>query len=163
MVKQHELASPPGARKRRKRKGRGNGSGRGTYSGRGVKGQQARSGGKQRAGFEGGQLPLIKRLPTRRGFFSLFRKEYALVTLEQLERHGQPEQEVTPAWMAQVGLVRGADKKVKVLGNGELRKPLKVTAHRFSASAREKIVASGGTVEEIASPRAGRRGSGGSG
>lgn len=163
MVKQHQLAPPPGSRKRSKRYGRGDGSGRGSYSGRGTKGQKARSGSKQRAGWEGGQLPLIKRLPTRRGFNNPFRKEYALVTLEQLERHGQVDTEITPAWMAQAGLVRGTGKRVKVLGNGALGKPLRVTAHRFSTSAREKIVASGGTVQELEPPKAGRRSGGGSG
>ncbi len=149
-MRQHELRPPKGWKKNRRRKGRGDGSGRGTYSGRGIKGQNSRSGGGVRPGFEGGQLPLVKAMPAMRGFTNIFRKEYSVVNLDRLAALGSGE-EVTPAVMAENGLIRDLKSPVKVLGRGDLDGPLAVKAHRFSDSARQKIEAAGGSVEEIAS------------
>ena len=147
-MKQHDLAPPPGSKHRRKRVGRGDGSGRGNYSGRGMKGQNSRAGGGVRRDFEGGQLPLVKRLPHTRGFTNIFRVEYTVVNVEHLERFPEHAQ-VTPLELHQAGLVRHLRQPIKVLGNGELTKPLTVKAHKFSHSAQEKIVAAGGQVEEL--------------
>jgi large subunit ribosomal protein L15 len=149
-MRHHELSPPKGWKKNRRRKGRGDGSGRGTYSGRGLKGQNSRSGGGVRPGFEGGQLPLVKALPAMRGFTNIFRKEYNVVNVDHLARLGS-QAEVTPEIMAANGLIRDTKSPVKVLGRGELDEPLVVKAHRFSDSARRKIEAAGGSVEEIAS------------
>ena len=148
-MKQHELAPPPGAKHRRKRVGRGNASGHGTYSGRGLKGQKSRSGGGVRPSFEGGQLPLVKRMPHTRGFTNIFRTEYTVINVDRLERF-PANAEVTPQELYRTGLVRNLRHPIKVLGNGQLTKPLKVTAHRFSDTAREKIEGAGGAVEELA-------------
>ena len=139
---------PVHARKDRKRVGRGNGSGSGTYSGRGMKGQKARSGGGVRPGFEGGQNPLIKGLPMLRGFHNPFRVEYQVVNLARLNALPESVTEVNPADLARLRLVRHADKPVKVLGRGELGRAMSVTATKFSESARAKIEAAGGTVQE---------------
>ncbi|KKM98659.1 hypothetical protein LCGC14_1155610 [marine sediment metagenome] len=144
----HELRPPKGAKHARKRLGRGNASGRGTYSGRGLKGQKARSGRKPKLGFEGGQTKLIKRLPRRRGFTNIFRKEYSAVNLRDLERF-QAGTEVTPELLKQAGVLRTLRRPVKVLATGELTKALTVKAHRFSMTAKAKIEAAGGTVQEI--------------
>ncbi len=144
----HELRPPKGAKHARKRLGRGNASGRGTYSGRGLKGQKARSGRKPKLGFEGGQTKLIKRLPRRRGFTNIFRKEYSAVNLRDLERF-QAGTEVTPELLKQTGVLRTLRRPVKVLATGELTKALTVKAHRFSMTAKAKIEAAGGTVQEI--------------
>ncbi len=148
-MKLHELKPPKGAKKARKRVGRGNASGQGTYAGRGRKGQKARSGGAKAPYFEGGQLPLVRRLPHKRGFVNIWRVEYAPVNVDRLAAAFEPGAEVTPEAMAAAGLIKSPDLPVKVLGRGELDKPLKVTAHRFSASARAKIEAAGGTVHEL--------------
>lgn len=145
----HELRPPKGARHKRKRVGRGDGSGHGSHSGRGSKGQKSRSGGGPRLGFEGGQTPLIKRLPRRRGFTNIFRVEYAPVNLKQLERFEEGT-EVTPELLREVGIIKTLRQPVKVLGNGEITKALIVRAHRFSAVAKGKIEAAGGSVEEVA-------------
>jgi len=145
----HELRPPKGARHKRKRVGRGNASGHGTYSGRGSKGQKARSGVGIRLGFEGGQTPLIKRLPRRRGFTNIFRVEYAPVNLKQLERF-EAGTEVTPQLLREVGIIKSLRQPVKVLGDGEITKALIVRAHGFSAVAKEKIEAAGGSIEEVA-------------
>jgi large subunit ribosomal protein L15 len=129
--------------------GRGNASGHGTYSGRGSKGQKARSGVGIRLGFEGGQTPLIKRLPRRRGFTNIFRVEYAPVNVKQLERF-EAGTEVTPQLLREVGIIKSLRQPVKVLGDGEITKALIVRAHGFSAVAKEKIEAAGGSVEEVA-------------
>ncbi len=148
-MRQHELRPPPGSRKSSKRVGRGDGSGHGTYSGRGLKGQKSRSGGpKMRPGFEGGQLPLIKRLPQKRGFTNIFRKEYSIVNVGQLSIFA-PDTEVTPERLLSAGLVTSLRKPVKILGEGNLRHPLIIKATRFSATARRKIAALGGKVEEV--------------
>ncbi|MDP2948583.1 MAG: 50S ribosomal protein L15, partial [Chloroflexota bacterium] len=124
-------------------------SGHGTYSGRGSKGQKSRSGGGPRLGFEGGQTPLIKRLPYRRGFTNIFRVEYAAVNVKQLERF-EVGTAVTPQLLREAGIVKTARQPVKILGDGEISKALTVRAHKFSTTAREKIEAAGGSVEEVA-------------
>ena len=139
---------PAHRRKSRKRVGRGNGSGSGTYSGRGMKGQKARSGGGVRPGFEGGQNPLIKGLPMMRGFHNPFRVEYQVVNLDRLQALPEGVQEVTPSVLAELRLVRYSDKPLKVLGQGDLSRAFQVTATKFSGQARAKIEAAGGTVRE---------------
>jgi large subunit ribosomal protein L15 len=130
--------------------GRGNGSGHGTYSGRGCKGQKSRAGNaKWRPGFEGGQLPLIKRLPRKRGFTNIFRTEYRTVSLGSLNTFAAGS-EVTPEKLVAAGLLSSRRGPVKVLAGGEIDRPLTVKANRFSASARAKIEAAGGSVEEVA-------------
>jgi len=149
-MKLHDLRSPDGARKPSKRVGRGAGSGQGTYAGRGRKGQGARSGGVKGPYFEGGQLPLVRRLPHKRGFVNIFRQEYAEVNVDRLAETFDAGAEVTPDTLVAAGLLKNTRTPVKVLGRGELDKPLKISAHRFSASARAKIEAAGGSVEELA-------------
>ncbi len=144
----HELRPPKGSKHARKRIGRGNASGHGTYSGRGVKGQKSRSGRKPKLGFEGGQTRLIKRLPRRRGFTNIFRKEYSAVNLRDLERF-EAGTEVTPELLKQSRVVRSLRRPVKVLASGELTKALTVKAHKFSTAAKEKIEAAGGSALEI--------------
>lgn len=146
-MRQDQLGPPRGSTRRHRRVGRGDGSGRGTYSGRGIKGQKSRSGGAKGGVFEGGQLPIVHRLPFRRGFNNLFRVEYEVVNVGQLARFPAGSQ-VTPAELREAGLVR-RDLPVKVLGEGELPHPLTVRVHRFSKPAREKIAAAGGRAEEI--------------
>lgn len=147
-MRQNELAPPPGAKQERRRIGRGLGSGRGRTSGKGTKGQKARSGHKMRAGFEGGQLPLIKRLPEKRGFTNIFRIEYATLAVGRLNLF-EEDAEVTPERLVEEGLVKSLKKPIKVLGDGELRKPLAVKANKFTQTARRKIEAAGGKAEEI--------------
>ncbi len=147
-MKQHELAPPPGARRRRKRVGQGLGSGHGTYSGRGSKGQKARAGGNVRPAFEGGQLPLVQRLPQKRGFVNIFRTEYAIVNLSRLQAFEGDE--VTPEGLVAAGIIKNQKHPVKILGDGELDRPLVVKAHKFSETARRKIEAAGGRAEEVA-------------
>ncbi len=144
----HELRPPKGSKHARKRVGRGDASGHGTYSGRGVKGQKSRSGRKPKLGFEGGQTRLIKRLPRRRGFTNIFRKEYSAVNLRDLERF-EAGTEVTPELLKQSRVVRSLRRPVKVLASGELTKALTVKAHKFSTAAKEKIEAAGGSALEI--------------
>ncbi len=144
----HELRPPKGSKHARKRIGRGNASGRGTYSGRGVKGQKSRAGHKPLLGFEGGQTKLIKRLPRRRGFTNIFRKEYSAVNLRDLERF-ESGTEVTPELLKESRVLRTLRRPVKVLATGELTKALTVKAHKFSMTAKAKIEAAGGTVQEI--------------
>ena len=147
-MQQHHLRPPKGAKRHRKRIGRGDGSGNGSFAGKGMKGQKSRSGGGVRLGFEGGQLPLIKKLPKMRGFTNIFRKEYSIVNLRQLA--GFPaKSSVTPQALAENGVVKSAKDSIKVLGTGELDVPLEVAAHKFSRSAREKIEAAGGSVRLI--------------
>ena len=145
-----QVRAPKGARRPRKRIGRGNGS-HGTYSGRGMKGQKSRSGGGVRPSFEGGQQPLVKRLPTQRGFVNIFRVEYATVNVDELASRFSNEADVTPQTMREVRLVRGRNVPVKVLGRGEIDCALTVSAHRFSSEARRKIEAAGGIAVEIES------------
>ena len=144
----HTLQPAPGSRKPRKRVGRGPGSGHGQTSGRGDKGQKARSGPRLRPWFEGGQMPLTRRLP-KRGFTNVFRKTYALVNLRTLEQRFEAGSEVTPQVLLERGLIAALRDGVKVLGEGSLTKALTVQAHRFSRSAAEKIAAAGGTAVVI--------------
>ncbi|MGX1901988.1 LSU ribosomal protein L15P [Thermolongibacillus altinsuensis] len=146
-MKLHELKPAPGSRKERNRVGRGIGSGNGKTSGRGHKGQNARSGGGVRIGFEGGQTPLFRRLP-KRGFTNIHRKEYAIVNLEALNRF-EDGTEVTPELLLETGVISKLKAGVKVLGDGEITKKLTVKAHKFSASAKEAIEAVGGKTEVI--------------
>lgn len=139
----HELNPAPGSRRRRRRVGRGDGSGRGTYSGRGSKGQGQH--GKVAPLFEGGQLPLVKKLPYMRGFHNPFRTAYVGVNVGRLALFG-PDDEVTPEKLLERRLLRRTRDLVKILGGGEVSAPLKVSAHAFSKSAREKIEEAGGTV-----------------
>ena len=145
-MKLHEMKSMA-PRTARKRVGRGPGSGLGKTSGRGQKGQNARSGGGVRTGFEGGQTPLARRLP-KRGFTNINRKEYAVVNVEDLNRF-EDGTVVTPALLKEVGLVRKELNGVKILGNGELTKKLNVTAAKFSKSAVEAIEKAGGKAEVL--------------
>ena len=147
-MRQNELSPAPGSKKDRKRVGRGDGSGHGTYSGRGVKGQKSRSGYKMRPGFEGGQLPLIKRLPEKRGFTNIFRKEYSIVNTGGLTVFDSGS-EVTPEKLVAAGLVKSLRYPVKILASGDIDRPLTIKANKFSAAARAKIEAAGGKVEEI--------------
>ena len=142
----HDLRPAPGASRPRRRRGRGNASGHGTYSGRGIKGQKART--SIRPTFEGGQLPLVKRLPYMRGFNNKWRVEYVPVNLDRLAAFDE-DAEVTPAALIRAGVVAKPGQPVKILGQGDVGKPLRVTAHAFSKSAREKIEAAGGTATVI--------------
>ncbi|MFC9712661.1 50S ribosomal protein L15 [Paenibacillus sp. JNUCC31] len=146
-MKLHELSPSPGSRKERKRLGRGPSSGTGKTSGRGHKGQNARSGGGVRPGFEGGQNPLYRRLP-KRGFVNPTRKEYAVVNTEDLNSFAAGT-EVTPEFLMTNGVVKNAKSGIKILGNGEVTVKLTVKANKFSQSAVEKIEAAGGTTEVI--------------
>jgi large subunit ribosomal protein L15 len=147
-MKQHELQPAPGSNKKRTRSGRGISAGRGKTAGRGTKGQASRSGGTKGPYFEGGQLPLVRRLPMLGGFTNLWRVEYVPVNVERLNAFPAGS-EITPDVMVETGMIKSG-KLVKVLGEGKLDRALTVKAHKFSASAREKIVAAGGSVEEIA-------------
>jgi len=144
-----EIRKPAGATTKPKRLGRGKGSGYGGTSGRGSKGQKARSGSKKMpVWFEGGQMPIQRRLP-KRGFKSMFRKSYQIVNLEDINRVGKQLERLGPEEMAQLGLIRNTRKPVKVLGDGELEFALTVSAHAFSAKAREVIEAKGGRAEVL--------------
>lgn len=146
-MKLHELHPAKGSRKHRKRVGRGRSSGLGKTSGRGQKGQKARSGSGARPGFEGGQMPLIKRLP-KRGFNNPTRTEYAIVNVETLNRFEEGT-EVTPQLLLEKRIVRKEKDGIKILGSGELNVSLTIKAHKFSASAREAIESAGGKAEVI--------------
>ena len=147
-MKQNELRPPIDAKHKRKRVGRGNGSGHGTYSGRGCKGQKSRSGGGVRLGFEGGQLPLIKRLPGKGGFTNIFKTEYNVVDVSQLDVFPSGT-EVTPRELLQAGLIKSLLHPTKILGGGDIQYPLLVKANKFSATAERKIIAAGGKVEKV--------------
>ncbi|MFD2043158.1 50S ribosomal protein L15 [Ornithinibacillus salinisoli] len=146
-MKLHELKASEGTRKNRNRVGRGTSSGNGKTSGRGHKGQNARSGGGTRPGFEGGQMPLFQRLP-KRGFTNIHRKEFAIVNLDALNRF-EDGTEITPELLLEEGVVSNLKAGLKVLGNGSVEKKVTVKAHKFSASAKEAIEAAGGKVEVI--------------
>lgn len=147
-MKQHQLAPAPGAKKDRKRVGRGDGSGNGTYSGRGCKGQKSRSGYRMRPGFEGGQLPIIKRLPRLRGFTNIFKKEYSIVKLSMLDVF-EAGSEVTVEEILQAGIIKTKKLPVKILADGDISKAITVKADKFSAAAKAKIEAAGGKAEEV--------------
>lgn len=147
-MKLHDLRSPEGARTTSKRVGRGHGSGKGKTSGRGMNGQKARSGPGPYRTFEGGQNRLVKRLPFKRGFTNIWRVEYQVINLERLETW-PADVEVTPETLLQARFTRRKKLPVKILGEGELSRPLTIRAHKFSSSARQKIEAAGGTIEEL--------------
>ncbi|WP_394239238.1 50S ribosomal protein L15 [Niallia oryzisoli] len=146
-MKLHELKPAEGSRQERKRKGRGIGSGNGKTAGKGHKGQNARSGGGVRLGFEGGQTPLFRRLP-KRGFTNINRKEYAIVNLDTLNRFEEGT-EVTPELLIETGVVSNEKSGIKILAKGKLEKKLSVKAHKFSSAAKESIEAAGGNAEVI--------------
>lgn len=148
-MKLHDLRPNPGAKKKRKRVGRGISAGQGKTAGRGTKGQNARSGGGKGQYFEGGQLPLARRLPYKRGFTNIRKVYYAPVNLKQLAEFDFGDEVVTPDLMAAIGLIKKASDAVVVLGDGDLTSPVTVKAHRFSATAKEKIEAAGGTIEVL--------------
>jgi large subunit ribosomal protein L15 len=145
---QNELFPAPGSRKNKKRVGRGNGSGHGTFSGKGIKGQKSRSGVQIQRGFEGGQLPIIKRLPRKRGFHNLFRVAYSPVNLDQLNCF-EAGTEVTTEMLYQLGLVDSLTRPVKILAKGEIEVALTLKVNKYSEAAKAKIEAAGGKAEEI--------------
>ncbi len=143
----HELSPVPGSTKERKRKGRGHGSGNGKTAGRGHKGQNARSGGGVRPGFEGGQMPLYRRLP-KRGFTNVFANEYVEVRLDWLNKF-EDGSEITAEVLKEAGVIKKIKDGIVILGNGEITKKITVKAARFTQSAKEKIEAAGGKAEVI--------------
>ncbi len=148
-----DLQAPPGARKGKRRVGRGHGSGRMKTAGRGTKGQKARTGGSVPSWFEGGQLRLSRRLPFIKGFNNLFKRDYAIINVGQLQVF-EPSAQVNAETLVGSGILKRSAAKgfIKILGDGDLDRPLHVRAHAFSASARAKIEGTGGTVEEIVIP-----------
>ncbi|MCP4538578.1 MAG: 50S ribosomal protein L15 [Chloroflexi bacterium] len=157
-MKLHDLRPAEGSKKKRKRAGRGIAAGRGKTAGRGMKGQKARSGGSLPPYFEGGQLPLVRKLPFARGvgFRDPWRVRFTPVNLDRLDVFLEGS-EVTPETLVEAGIIKRADELVVILGSGELECPLTIKAHRFSASAREKIETAGGVVEELPWQRGGYR------
>ena len=147
-MRQDKLSPAPGSKKSRKRVGRGDGSGHGTYSGRGCKGQKSRAGYKMRPGFEGGQLPLIKRLPRKRGFTNIFKTVYSVINIDQLNVFDSGS-EVTPERLVAAGVVKSLRHPIKVLAEGDINHPLLIKANKFSAAAKAKIEAAGGKTEEV--------------
>ncbi len=145
----HQVAPPKGARKNRKRVGRGDAAGQGSTAGRGNKGQKSRSGGGPPVWFEGGQLPLIKGLPMKRGFHNRFKTYYSLIKIETLESFDEGER-ITPELLLEKGYLRNLNQPVKIVGDGEISKALTVVAAKFTQSAKQKIEAAKGTAEEIA-------------
>ncbi|MFQ6028930.1 MAG: 50S ribosomal protein L15 [Dehalococcoidia bacterium] len=145
---EHLISPSPGARKARKRIGRGDAAGQGSYAGRGMKGQKSRSGKSVMRGFEGGQLRMIKGLPMKRGFHNMFKTEYSLIKLDTLDAFEAGAQ-INPDLLRERGLLRGRKNPVKILGDGQVTKSVMVAAHKFTRSAREKIEAAGGTVQEL--------------
>jgi large subunit ribosomal protein L15 len=144
-MKLHELSPPNGSRKSRKRLGRGVGSGKGKTAGRGTKGQNSRSGGGVRPGFEGGQMPIHRRLP-KRGFTNIFKKKIAVINIHDLSRF-ESGSVVDEAALVRVGLVKGQRDGIKLLGQGEIKIPLTIKVNGASTGARDKIIAAGGKVE----------------
>jgi large subunit ribosomal protein L15 len=147
LIRLDTLSPAPGSRKSKKRVGRGDGSRKGSFSGRGCKGQKARSGFRMKPGFEGGQLPIIKRLPSQRGFTNIFKTQYDVVNVGQLNGF-EPGTEVDIIMLMTVGLVKTGQNLVKILGNGEIDRPLTVKADKFTPAAKAKIEAAGGKVIE---------------
>lgn len=148
-MKLHDLKPAAGSTRKRTRVGRGIAAGKGRYAGRGIKGAGARAGKGIPAYFEGGQLPLVRRLPFKRGFTNIFRIEYQEIHLSDLEELFEAGAVVTPAMMAEKGLIRKALQPVVILGNGEVSKALTVQAHRFTKTASDRIAAAGGKVEKL--------------
>ena len=147
-MKAHDLRAANGAKHRKKRVGRGKAAGQGKTAGRGTKGQGSRSGGGKAPYFEGGQLPLVRRLPNRRGFTNIRRVEYDPVNLERLNRFPAGS-EVDPELLVKAGIIKSTRRRVKILGRGEIGHSLVVKAHRFSASARRAIEEAGGTAVQL--------------
>lgn len=148
-MKLHDLRPNKGATKKRKRVGRGIAAGQGKTAGRGTKGTGARKGGGKNPYFEGGQLPFVRRLPFKRGFTNVFRIEYQEVNVDELEALFDRKAVITPDALEQAGLIRDANKPVKVLGRGDVKKAFTVYAHAYTKSAREKLGAAGGTLEDL--------------
>ena len=144
----HQVAHSKGARKNRKRVGRGDAAGQGSTAGRGNKGQKSRSGGGPPVWFEGGQLPLIKGLPMKRGFHNQFKTYYSLIKIETLENFDEGER-ITPELLLEKGYLRNLNQPVKIVGDGVLSKALTVVAAKFTQSAKQKIEAAKGKAEEI--------------
>jgi large subunit ribosomal protein L15 len=144
----NNLHPAKGSTHKKKRLGRGPGSGLGKTAGRGEKGQKSRSGYSSKIGFEGGQMPLHRRLP-KRGFTNIFKKQWIEVSLEALEKHFSADDDITPEVLHRRGIIKKAKHDIVVLGNGEVSKALKISAHRFTKSAREKIEKAGGAVTVI--------------
>jgi large subunit ribosomal protein L15 len=148
-MKLHDLRPDPGSVTKKTRVGRGISAGKGKTAGRGIKGQSARTGGGKGPYFEGGQLPLVRRLPFKRGFTNIFRIEYQEVNIEDLDANFDAGLTITPAMLVETRLIRDGEKPVVVLGRGDLSKTFTVQAHRFSKSAAEKIAAAGGSTEVL--------------
>ena len=146
-MKLHELRAAEGSTKAPKRKGRGTATGQGKTAGRGMNGQNSRSGGGVRLGFEGGQMPLYRRLP-KRGFTNIWGTEYTVINVDDLNRF-EAGTVVTPELLKEAGIVKKAKDGIKILGNGKLEKSVEVKAHKFSKTAIEKIEAAGGKAEVI--------------
>jgi large subunit ribosomal protein L15 len=147
-MQQNEIVPAPGSRKNRKRVGRGNGSGHGTTATRGLNGQKARSGVQIQRGFEGGQLPIIKRLPRKRGFYNHYRVAYSPVNVESLE-HFEPGTVIDCELLYKYGIVDSLTRPIKLLANGDIKVALTIKANKFSEAAKAKIEAAGGKVEQI--------------
>jgi len=146
-MKLHDLKPAPGSHRKTKRVGRGHGSGKGKTSGKGMMGQKARSGPNPYPHFEGGQNPLVRRMPYKRGFTNIFRVEYTVVNLDKLADWNGGE--INPQALVDAGVIKNLKQPVKVLGDGELSTALNVRVHKVSASARAKIEAAGGSVQLI--------------
>lgn len=151
-MKLHDLKPSPGSNYKSKRVGRGHGSGKGKTSGRGMGGQNSREGSGPHRAFEGGQNEITKRMPFKRGvgFFNRYRIEYKVFNIGDLAE--SQLEEITPELLVQARLAKNLKKPIKILGDGDVTRPIKITAHRFSASARQKIEAAGGTVTELGAP-----------
>jgi large subunit ribosomal protein L15 len=147
MIGLHNLRPPAGSTSSRKRRGQGMGTGLGKTAGRGYKGQKSRSGYRSKRGFEGGQMPLHRRLP-KRGFTNIFKKEFAIVNLDRLKKFPS-DSAVSPDDLLKAGIIKSVKRGVKILGKGNLVHPLNISAHFFSESAKEKITQSGGKYEVI--------------
>ncbi len=148
MLSLNSLKPPYGAVKKKKRVGRGDSSGHGSTCGRGQKGQKARSGGQVKSYFEGGQMPLYRRLP-KRGFKNIFKREYAIVNIRDLVKKFKENEEITPEKLLEVGLVKKKKQPIKILAEGDISFPLQIKIHKISQQARAKIEAAGGRVEVI--------------
>jgi len=147
-MKLNELSPSPGSRKNRKRLGRGVGSGQGKTAGKGNKGYKCRSGGKVRVGFEGGQMPIHRRLP-KRGFTNIFRKEYEIVNIDDLQRFRETAEIIDEKIWRESRILKGKDRQIKLLGNGQINFPVQLQVHKASKSAITKIETAGGKVEII--------------
>jgi len=148
VISLNNLKPPYGAIRKKKRVGRGDGSGHGNTCGRGQKGQKARSGGQVKPYFEGGQMPLYRRLP-KRGFKNIFKEEFAIINIRDLVKKFRENEEVTPEKLLEVGLIKKKNKRIKLLGDGDISFPLLIKVHKISQQAKSKIEAAGGKIEVI--------------